>query len=171
MLTQNVINLLNAQMNLEMYSSNLYLQMSAWCEQQGFEGAAKFLSEHAAEEMLHMHKLFTYLTETGALAVIGKIAEPPHQFDSLKQVMELTYEHEQLITRSINELVGTTLAEKDYSAFNFLQWYVAEQHEEEKLFSTILDKFAILGDAGEADFFVDKYLGTIQHDCAAAPQK
>ena len=50
MLSNSVIKLLNDQMNLEFYSSNLYLQMSAWCEQQGFEGAAKFLSEHAAEE-------------------------------------------------------------------------------------------------------------------------
>ena len=67
MLSNSVIKLLNDQMNLEFYSSNLYLQMSAWCEQQGFEGAAKFLSEHAAEEMQHMRKLFTYLNETGAL--------------------------------------------------------------------------------------------------------
>ena len=73
MLSTNVIKLLNDQMNLEFYSSNLYLQMSAWCEQNGFEGAAKFLSEHAAEEMQHMRKLFTYLNETGALAVITAI--------------------------------------------------------------------------------------------------
>ena len=52
-------------------------------------------------------------------------------FSSLKQVLELTYEHEKLITSKINELVGRTFEEKDYSAFNFLQWYVAEQHEEE----------------------------------------
>ena len=91
MLSNSVIKLLNDQMNLEFYSSNLYLQMSAWCEQQGFEGAAKFLSEHAAEEMQHMRKLFTYLNETGALAIITQIYEPPHQFSSLKQVLELTY--------------------------------------------------------------------------------
>ena len=43
MLSNSVIKLLNDQMNLEFYSSNLYLQMSAWCEQQGFEGAAIFI--------------------------------------------------------------------------------------------------------------------------------
>ena len=42
MLSANVVKLLNDQMNLEFYSSNLYLQMSAWCEQKGFEGAANF---------------------------------------------------------------------------------------------------------------------------------
>ena len=139
MLSSNVIKLLNDQMNLEFYSSNLYLQMSAWCEQNGFEGAAKFLSAHAAEEMQHMRKLFTYLNE----------------------IIELTYEHEKLITSKINELVGKTFEEKDYSAFNFLQWYVAEQHEEEKLFSGILDKLNLLGEDGKGLFLIDKDLGNL----------
>ena len=61
-----------------------------------------------------------------------------------------------LITSKINELVGRTFEEKDYSAFNFLQWYVAEQHEEEKLFSGILDKLNLLGEDGKGLFLVDK---------------
>ncbi|MFZ7343121.1 non-heme ferritin [Avibacterium volantium] len=161
MLSNNVIKLLNDQMNLEFYSSNLYLQMSAWCEQQGFEGAAQFLSAHAAEEMQHMRKLFTYLTETGALPIISEIEAPPHEFSSLKQVIETTYQHEKLITSKINELVGRTFEEKDFSAFNFLQWYVAEQHEEEKLFSGILDKLNLLGDDGKGLFLVDKDLAKL----------
>ena len=161
MLSTNVIKLLNDQMNLEFYSSNLYLQMSAWCEQNGFEGAAKFLSAHAAEEMQHMRKLFTYLNETGALAVITAIEAPAYEYKSLKEIIELTYEHEKLITSKINELVGKTFEEKDYSAFNFLQWYVAEQHEEEKLFSGILDKLNLLGEDGKGLFLIDKDLGNL----------
>ena len=162
MLSENVIKLLNDQMNLEFYSSNLYLQMSAWCEQQGFEGAAKFLSAHAAEEMQHMRKLFTYLNETGAQAIISAIEAPSHEYKSLKEVIEITYEHEKLITSKINELVGKTFEEKDYSAFNFLQWYVAEQHEEEKLFSSIIDKFNLVGEDGKALFFIDRDLATLE---------
>ena len=168
MLSNNVVKLLNDQMNLEFYSSNLYLQMSAWCEQNGFEGTAKFLAAHAVEEMQHMRKLFTYLNETGALAVIAEIDAPPHEFTSLKQVIELTYQHEKLITSKINELVGRTFEEKDYSAFNFLQWYVAEQHEEEKLFSGILDKLNLLGEDGKGLFLVDKDLGAIAATHGAA---
>ena len=120
MLSANVIKLLNDQMNLEFYSSNLYLQMSAWCEQNGFEGAAKFLSEHAAEEMQHMRKLFTYLNETGALAVITAIEAPAHEYKSLKEIIELTYKHEKLITSKINELVGKTFEEKRLLCIQFL---------------------------------------------------
>lgn len=161
MLSQNVIDLLNKQMNLEFYSSNLYLQMSAWCEQNGFEGTAKFLAEHAAEEMQHMRKLFTYLGETGALAIVEQIDAPAHQYASLQEVIQTTNEHEKLITQKINELVDKTFEEKDYSAFNFLQWYVAEQHEEEKLFSGILDKLELFGNDGKALYLIDKDLGNI----------
>ena len=161
MLSENVVKLLNDQMNLEFYSSNLYLQMSAWCDQQGFEGTAKFLSVHAAEEMQHMRKLFTYLNETGSLAVISAIEAPAHEYKSLKEIIETTYEHEKLITSKINELVGKTFEEKDYSAFNFLQWYVEEQHEEEKLFNSIVDKFKLLGESGTALYYIDRELKTL----------
>ena len=50
---------------------------------------------------------------------------------------------------------------QDYSTFNFLQWYVAEQHEEEKLFKSILDKLAMVGDSGKALFLLDKDLNTL----------
>lgn len=161
MLSGNVIKLLNDQLNLEFYSSNLYLQMSAWCEQEGYKGAAQFLFAHAAEEMQHMRKLFTYLNETGALPIINKIDAPSHEYASLRDVIEITCKHEKYITGKINELVGKTFEEKDYSAFNFLQWYVAEQHEEEKLFNSILDKFNILGEDGKALFLIDKDLAAL----------
>ncbi|QIM68461.1 non-heme ferritin [Basfia succiniciproducens] len=164
MLSANVVKLLNEQMNLEFYSSNLYLQMSAWCDQKGYTGAAAFLSAHAAEEMAHMRKLFTYLNETGSTAVIEEIEAPTHEFKSLKEVMELTYQHELHITSKINELVGKTFEEKDYSAFNFLQWYVAEQHEEEKLFNGILDKFNLVGNEGKSLFFIDQELAKLAAD-------
>lgn len=161
MLSNKIVKMLNEQMNLEFYSSNLYLQMSAWCDQNGFAGAASFLKVHADEEMQHMRKLFTYLNETGAYAVINAIEEPQSAFNSLKEVLELTFEHEKLITSKINELVAITLEEKDYSAFNFLQWYVAEQHEEETLFGGIMDKLNLLGNDGKALYHIDKDLAQL----------
>lgn len=64
MLSQAMVEHLNEQINLEFFSSNLYLQMSAWCEDKGFDGAAEFLRAHAVEEMQHMQRLFTYVSET-----------------------------------------------------------------------------------------------------------
>lgn len=87
------------------------------------------------------------------------LREPPYEFGSIKDVFEKTFEHEKFITAKINALVEACLAEKDYSTFNFLQWYVAEQHEEEHLFRSILDMIEIIGLDGRGLFLVDKEIG------------
>ncbi len=162
MLSKAIIDKLNEQINLEFYSSNIYLQMSAWCAHRGYAGAAGFLLRHADEEMEHMQKLFDYVSETGGLPLLGKIDAPKSEYKSLKEIFEITLEHEKLVTSKINELVEVTFANKDYSTFNFLQWYVAEQHEEETLFSGIIDKFNIMGEDGRSLYFIDKELATLE---------
>ncbi len=159
MLTPDMISRLNDQLNLEFYSANLYLQMSAWCADKGYEGAASFLKTHSREEMDHMQRLFDYLSDTGALPVLGSIAAPPITFESLSDVFTRTYQHEQLITRKINELAHAAITTQDYSTFNFLQWYVAEQHEEEKTFKNVLDKLGMLENSSNGAFLLDKDLG------------
>ncbi|MCL1050324.1 non-heme ferritin [Shewanella abyssi] len=168
MLAQKMIDQLNDQINMEFFSSNLYLQMSAWCEDKGFEGAAKFMRTHANEEMGHMHRLFTYVSETGGMPLLGTIEAPQADFPSLLKLFEYTYEHEQLITKKINELAHAAFSNQDYSTFNFLQWYVSEQHEEEKLFKSIVDKIRLVGEDGKALFFVDKDLAQMAVEGSAS---
>ena len=168
MLTPTMTDRLNNQIRLEQYSSNLYLQMSAWCDLQGYAGSAAFLREHAAEELLHMHKLFDYVCETGAAAVLGAIDAPPASYKSLAEVFEKTYQHELSITASINQLVAAALAEQDFSTFQFLQWYVGEQHEEERLFKSILDKIAVIGLDGKGIYFLDKEIRKLAGQSTAA---
>lgn len=156
MLSAKMTEQLNLQINLEQYSSNLYLQMSAWCDHAGYSGSAAFLRGHATEELKHMTKLFDYVCETGALAVLGTVIAPPTSYESLGDVFRRTYEHELQITAAINKLVAAALAEPDFSTFQFLQWYVAEQHEEERLFKGILDKVEVIGLDGKGIYFLDK---------------
>lgn len=161
MLKQDMLDKLNEQITLEFYSSNLYLQMSAWCESKGLNGCGGFLAQHAQEEMMHMQRLFTYVNETGAMAQLGQIDAPPTDFESLVEVFENTYQHECFITGKINDLADAAFRNKDYSTFNFLQWYVAEQHEEEALFKGILDKIEIIGTEGKGLFFIDQEVGKL----------
>ncbi|AIR62788.1 non-heme ferritin [Cedecea neteri] len=161
MLKTEMIEKLNEQMNLELYSSLLYQQMSAWCSYHSFEGAAAFLRRHAQEEMEHMQRLFAYLNDTGSMPRINAIQSPYLEYASLDELFKATYEHEQLITRQINALAHSAMTSQDYPTFNFLQWYVAEQHEEEKLFKSVLDKLSLVGKSGEGLYFVDKELATL----------
>lgn len=135
--------------------------MSSWCAYKALDGCATFLRQHAAEEMTHMHRLITYLQETGALAIIGGMEAPPNEFTSLQDMFEKIYAHEQFITRKINELVHLATNESDYSTVQFLQWYVAEQHQEEFLFKGILDKMKLIGTEGQGLFFIDREVAVL----------
>lgn len=167
MLSQALTDRLNKQINLEMYSSHMYLQMSSWCAYQSLDGCAEFLQLHAQEEAGHMHRLLNYMHETGAFVVLGGMEAPPTQFDSLTTLFEKIYEHEVFITQNINDLMHSATTEPDYSTTQFLQWYVAEQHQEEFLFKGILDKIKLIGTEGQGLFLIDQEVGKL----AASPTK
>ncbi len=171
MLKESMLQRLNTQINLEFYSSNLYLQMSAWADNQGLEGTAEFLKAHADEEMQHMQKLFDYVLETGGMPVLGTIEAPKTTYDNLREMFELVLEHEKIITAEINKLVEEAFETKDFSTFNFLQWYVAEQHEEENLFQSVLDKMDLLGNEPKNLFFIDKEIASLIGKTAPASQE
>ncbi|NTW49298.1 MAG: non-heme ferritin [Chlorobiales bacterium] len=156
MLSKTILSKLNKQINLEYYSANLYLQMSAWCIAQGLEGTGEFLRVHAEEEKGHMYRLFDYVNETGAMAILGSVAAPPTDYKTILDLLKSIYEHELAVTKEINTLVGSALEEKDFATFNFLQWYVSEQHEEEHLFHSILEKATMIGTEGRGLFLLDK---------------
>ncbi len=173
MLSEKMIKSLNDQINLEFYSSNIYLQMSSWCESKGLDGAARFLRAHANEEMEHMNRLFNYVNETGAMAVIGAIQAPAADYASIEDVFSQILDHERLVTSKINDIVDMAFTSKDYSTFNFLQWYVSEQHEEEKLFNSLLDKIRMIGFEGKGLYFIDQEIANqanMHHPESANPQ-
>ncbi|MCB2204140.1 non-heme ferritin [bacterium] len=169
MLSKTMVEKLNDQINIEFESSNLYLQMAAWCAWKGYEGGETFLRMHSEEERMHMMKLFSYVGETGALAKIGSTEQPKLEFESLSDMFEQILSHEKFVTSKINELVASAYEEKDFSTLNFLQWYVAEQHEEETLFNALLDKIKLIGHDGRGLYLIDKELGKQAARAAAAP--
>ena len=158
MITQDIAKLLNEQIAKEMFAANLYLSMSSWCYENSFDGAGLFLFQHADEESGHAQRLITYLNETDSKVIITEVATPESNFNGLLDVFEKTYAHEQKITQSINNLVDCTLQSKDYPTFNFLQWYVSEQHEEEALFRGIVDKIKLIGSSGDGLYLADRFI-------------
>jgi len=161
MLKPIVLQKLNEQIGRELFSSHLYLQMSGWCGAQGLDGCAAFLRKHSQEELAHMYRLWDYVLGSDAQPIIPAIEQPTSEFESVKDVFRAVHEHEKTITGWINELVQTTFEAQDYFTFNFLQWYVAEQHEEEALARTILDRLELIGIEDRGLYFFDADLGRL----------
>lgn len=163
MLSKKIEKALNDQLARENTASHLYLSMASWCDKSGLHGSAGFLYGHAEQERLHMMKLLHYVNDAGGYGVVQAVEAPPADYKSLEEIFKTVYKHEVAITKEINRLVDLCLSESDHSSFNFLQWYVAEQHEEERLFMHILDVIKITGVEGRGLFFIDKEIAGLKH--------
>lgn len=146
MLSEKMEKALNKQIRIEAESSQIYLAMASWAEVKGLEGVSDFMYAQSDEERVHMLKFFKYINERGGHAIVSELDAPAIDFGSFKEMFETLFKHELFVSQSINELVHIALEEKDYATHNFLQWYVAEQIEEEAQARTILDKINLIGD-------------------------
>lgn len=157
MLSKTIQEALNQQIAMEAASSQAYLAMASWAEiQPGLDGITEFFYGQSDEERVHMLKLIRYVNERGGFAVVPTLPQPIITFQSLKRVFEDFLKHEIMVSESINELVGLSLLEKDYATHNFLQWYVSEQIEEERLARTLNDKLELVGDDKSGIYLFDR---------------
>ncbi len=161
MLSKKIQKALNEQIAKEANAANYYLSMASWCDVKGLRGSAAFMYKHAEGERAHMMKLFRYVNDASGHAQAPELEAPEREFKNLNELFHLVLKHEQSVTEAINNLVDLCLSEKDYSTFNFLQWYVSEQHEEERLFTQILDMIKIAGLEGRGLFLVDKEISKL----------
>ena len=153
---------LNDQIEMEALSSHFYLAMASWAENQGLNGTAEFLYRHSDEERMHMLKLVRFVNERGGKAVVTALDAPQSDFSDLPAIFSTLLEHETKVTASINGVVDLCLQRKDYTTHNFMQWYVAEQIEEEALARNILDKLALIGQDKGGLYLFDRDLEQLQ---------
>ncbi|NML36195.1 ferritin [Chitinophaga sp. G-6-1-13] len=152
---------LNQQVEMEAASSQYYLAMASWAEVQGYNGTAQFLYRHSDEERIHMLKLVKFINERGGHGLVPALRQPEHKFADIHAVFEHVYSHELAVSREINNLVDLCLLEKDYSTHNFMQWYVTEQIEEEKMARNILDKLKLIGEDKGGLYIFDRDLANL----------
>ena len=146
MLPKKLDKVLNEQVEKEAYAAQLYLSMASWAESKGMAGISGWFYAQHMEEIEHMLKFVKYINERGGHAQIPQVKEPPRKFDNVKHLFEASLEHEQHVTAAINNIVGISLEEKDFTTHNWIQWFVTEQLEEESSVQGILDKLALIGD-------------------------
>ena len=156
MLSQKIEAALNKQVAVEAAASQKYLAMANWCSREALDGCAQFLFTHAEEEREHMLKLVHYINDSGGFAITPAVDQPRLEFENIAELFNLAYQGEQSVSRSIDALIDICEEERDKQTINFLDWYVAEQHEEEALYRTLLDKIKLIGIEGRGLYFIDK---------------
>jgi ferritin len=155
---EKMVESLNSQLNAEMYSAYLYLSMGAYFEDLDLSGFANWMRVQAQEEMTHAMKIHDFIIQRGDRVTLTKIEAPPTEWESPVNAFEHVYKHEQKVTGLINQLVNLALSLGDHATNNFLQWFVAEQVEEEESSSGVLKKVKMANDSLSGMLMLDNEL-------------
>ena len=158
MLNKKVQAALIQQINAEMHASYLYYGMRAYFEEQTLTGAAHWMKCQWIEELGHANKIFEYIHERGGNVDLPLVKEVGTKYVSPLAAFEAAYTHETKVTAMINKLVELAATEKDHATVNFLQFYIAEQVEEEAAADAIVHKLKLVGDAKGGLFMLDREL-------------
>lgn len=159
MISKKMEKALNDQINAEAYSAYLYLSMAAYFEAENLPGLASWMRIQTQEETVHALKFFDFVNERRGRIVLKAIDQPPKEWESPLAAFEAAFEHEQLVTGRINDLVNLAVQEKDHATNAFLQWFVNEQVEEETSVDTIVQMLKMGEKAPGAMFMIDRELG------------
>lgn len=151
---------INEQITEELFSSYLYLSMSAYFQSVNLPGFANWMKVQAQEELMHAMKFYDFINERRGRVLLKEIKTPQHEWKSPLEIFEDALKHEEYITEKINNLVDIAIKEKDHASNVFLQWFVNEQVEEESTADDIINRIKLIGESKGGLFMIDRELGT-----------
>jgi ferritin len=160
MMSQTVLDAINKQIHSELGASYSYLAMSAWCEQNGFTGSARWLRVQSQEEHDHAMRLFEFMLARNSRPDLRALEQPRGDYKSLSEIFETAYEQEKTVSGQIDSLYELVFREKAYPAVVQLEWFLNEQVEEEKTCREIVTKLQMIGKDPAGLLEIDRELGS-----------
>ncbi|MGN0004528.1 MAG: ferritin [Candidatus Gastranaerophilaceae bacterium] len=158
MISNNMADALNEQINKEFYSEFLYLAMKAEFSKLNLQGFVNWFDVQVQEERAHAFGMYDYLIERGGNVELLAIDKPIIEGTTPVEIFEHVLRHEQYVTSRINHLLDVAEEEKDRAAISFLDWYLKEQVEEEANVGRVLATLKLIGDDKNALLSFDKDL-------------
>lgn len=158
MRSQALLDAMNEQITHELFSAYSYLSLSAWCESVNLPGFANWLRVQAQEEIEHAMKFYHFIVDRGGRVRLAAIAQPPVDCASPLDVFQKALASEQRVTGQIERLYALAVQEQDFAGQAFLNWFVEEQVEEEKITSQVIETLKLIGDDKPALVMLDREL-------------
>ena len=148
--------LLNQQINKELYSAYLYLDMAIFYDAMDLDGYANYYTIQAQEERDHALLFMKYMQNNGLKVTLEAIGKPDQTFDSVITPLEVAAEHERYVTALINNIYHEAHQAKDYRTMKFLDWFVDEQREEEDSADSMVNRYKLFGSDPRGLYLLDQ---------------
>jgi len=150
--------LLNEQINKELYSAYLYLDIANFYDDKGLDGFANWYEIQAKEEQDHAMLMYQYMHNNSEKVTLEAIAKPDKTFTTLMDPLKVGLEHEKYVTGLINTIYAAAAEVRDYRTTQFLDWFIKEQGEEEKNSSDLITKMELFGDDARSLYMLNSEL-------------
>lgn len=157
-MNEKVAELLNTQINKELYSAYLYLDIANFYEKKGLDGFANWYEIQAKEEQDHAMLMYRYLHNNDVDVTLEAIAKPDKTFETLMDPLLAGLEHEKYVTSLINAIYAAAQEANDFRTTQFLDWFIKEQGEEEKNSSDQITKMKLFGDDARSLYMLNSEL-------------
>jgi ferritin len=158
MLDKKIVDLINKQINKEFYSSFFYLDMANYYTDESLNGFANWFNIQTQEEYAHAMLFLKYLHLNGETVVLEAIEKPAIKFQNHKHPLTAAYDHELLVTHSINNIYAAAFEIRDFKTMQFLDWFVKEQAEEEQNVDELCKRFDLFGGDPRGLYLIDQEL-------------
>jgi ferritin len=159
MLDEKVAKLLNDQIEKELFSAYLYIEIANYFEAEGLEGFGNWYYVQAQEERDHAMLIRQYALDNDIKIKLLPIESPATEFTDYLTPLKTALEHEQYVTGLIHTIYSAAMDVKDYRTIEFLNWFVKEQGEEEKTASDLIRKYELFGKDAKGLFELNSELG------------
>ena len=154
--------LLNQQINKELYSAYLYLDMSNYYDALDLDGYANNYRIQAQEERDHALLFMKYMQSNGLKVTLEAIAKPDKVFTCILDPLVMAAEHERYVTDLINNICHEAHEAKDYRTLKFLDWFIDEQREEEENADSMISRYKLFGSDPKGLYALDQeYAGRV----------
>ena len=157
-MNEKVRELLNAQINKELYSAYLYLEFSNYFDDRGLDGFANWYMIQAQEERDHAMLFYQYLKNENQKVTLDAVAKPEKTITCDMDVLKAGLEHEEYVTSLINDIYAAAYDVKDFRTMQFLDWFVKEQGEEETNANDLITKMELFGSDPKSLYMLNQEL-------------
>lgn len=158
-MNQMVASLINEQINKELFSAYLYIDIANFYANAGLSGFENWFFVQAQEERDHAMLFRTYMLNNDEEITLTAVDAPGKTYEDYMAPLKLTLEHEKFVTASINNIYAVAYQEKDFRAMQFLDWFIKEQGEEEKNAADLIRKYELFGSDSKGLYLLDQELG------------
>ena len=155
-MNEKIAALLNDQINKELYSAYLYLDIANYYDEQDLDGYANYYMVQAQEERDHALLFMKYMQNNGLKVTLEAIGKPDKTFSSVLEPMVVAAEHERYVTALINNIYHEAHQDRDYRTMKFLDWFVDEQMEEEDSADTMISRYKLFGQDSKGLYLLDQ---------------